>query len=293
MKPGAALALVLAVSGLTWAPATPSHAASDPSQPAVLASRSAFTSHGLRSQVALLQPGARAVRLADSTGLLVARAWSAATGKVYYTHRWGPPGADASSADVLPEAGDSPTTAVPGASGIDISRDGTTMVYVGHDQLYVGPVSGAPAHQLTGAGGTNPRISPDGKQVLFSRDYQDGGHRSNDLFVINIDSTGLRRLTASADFDLAGAWSPDGRRILFTRASGSESDLWSMGLDHSGLRHVAHDAEYADWNDDDWITYVTHPDGERGDIALRAPGVRGAVTLLTTDGGWSATRFRE
>jgi dipeptidyl aminopeptidase/acylaminoacyl peptidase len=273
--------------------ASPATAAPTAPQPQVLASRLSFGDNRTRSVVAFVDAAGARTRLAESTGFLYARAWSATTGKVYFSHSWGPIGADATEVDAMASGG-APSAVVHGASNIDISRDGAMMVYVGHDQLYIGPVAGGPVHQLTGAGGINPRISPDGTKVLFSREYRTASKASLDLFVIGTDGTGLRRLTASDDFDLAGTWSPDGTRVLFSRSSRAGWDLWAMGLDHSGLRHVAHDAAFADWNSEGWLIYLTHiGPGDGGDLAIRSPGVPGVEKVLTTDGGWSATRFRQ
>jgi dipeptidyl aminopeptidase/acylaminoacyl peptidase len=288
------LALVLVLTGFAGGgmPVAPATAAPPAPRPQVVGSRLSVSDNGPRSVVAIVDATGVRTRLAESTGRLYARAWSAATGKVYFSHAWGPIGADASEVDAMAPGGP-PSAVVKGAANIDISRDGVTMVYVGHDQLYIGPVDGGPVRQLTGAGGTNPRISPDGTQVLFSRVYRTASKASLDLFVVGTDGKGLRRLTASDDFDLAGTWSPDGTRVLFTRSSGAETDLWAMGLDHSRLRHVAHDAALADWASDGWLTYLTHVGpGGSGDLAIRSPGIPGIEKVLTTDGGWNATRFR-
>ena len=61
-----------------------------------------------------------------------------------------------------------------------------------------------------------PDVSPDGRRVVFSHEA-DG---DVELYVINLDGTGLTRLTFDPGrFDGAAHWSPDGRRIVFARQS--------------------------------------------------------------------------
>ena len=56
------------------------------------------------------------------------------------------------------------------------------------------------------------RWSPDGKQVAFSSDRNGGGQ----VWVANVDGTGLRQITFSTDPEMATGfpvWSPDGKRL--------------------------------------------------------------------------------
>src|SRR5467141_3709188 len=67
----------------------------------------------------------------------------------------------------------------------------------------------------------NPTWSPDAKQIAFSA--QVGG--VTDLFVYELDSGELRRLTNDAYADLEPAWSPDGSLIAFV------TDRFTTSLD--------------------------------------------------------------
>jgi Tol biopolymer transport system component len=66
-----------------------------------------------------------------------------------------------------------------------------------------------------------PTWSPDGQQLVFVG--FDGG--LSDLFVINRDGNGLRRLTHDKYADLLPAWSPDGKTIAFTTDRGGSTDF--------------------------------------------------------------------
>lgn len=73
---------------------------------------------------------------------------------------------------------------------------------------------------------TEPRFSPDGSQLVFTRFRGVGSHAeterfrgdSSALFTVNVDGTGLRRITGWG-LDVGQAdWSPDGRLLVFETA---------------------------------------------------------------------------
>ena len=66
-----------------------------------------------------------------------------------------------------------------------------------------------------------PSWSNDGTKLVFTG--FDGG--LSDLFVINRDGTGLRRLTNDKYADLQPTWSPDGKTIAFTTDRGGQTDF--------------------------------------------------------------------
>src|SRR6266513_2202429 len=66
-----------------------------------------------------------------------------------------------------------------------------------------------------------PALTPDGKAIAFSG-FSNG---FTDLFIINRDGTGLRRLTNDKYADLHPSWSPDGKTIAFVTDSGGETDF--------------------------------------------------------------------
>jgi Tol biopolymer transport system component len=66
-----------------------------------------------------------------------------------------------------------------------------------------------------------PSWSPDGRQLVFTG--FDGG--LSDLYIVNRDGTGLRRLTNDKYADLHPAWSPDGKTIAFVTDRGSDTDF--------------------------------------------------------------------
>jgi Tol biopolymer transport system component len=59
----------------------------------------------------------------------------------------------------------------------------------------------------------NPKLSPDGKQILFTLPPW----RKGELMVINLDGSGLRKLLADPPrpVNMYGEWSPDGKWIVY------------------------------------------------------------------------------
>ena len=66
-------------------------------------------------------------------------------------------------------------------------------------------------------GVSNPSISPDGRQVVFSREWVDklkDQSRSN-LWIVDVDGGRVRELTRGSWRDSAPVWAPDSKRIAF------------------------------------------------------------------------------
>src|SRR5262245_50140687 len=71
--------------------------------------------------------------------------------------------------------------------------------------------------------------SPDGRRIVFtSHPVTDDRQRSNqaEIYVINVDGTGLTRLTFNGEEERAPSWSPDGSRIVYMcRIGGGAADF--------------------------------------------------------------------
>ena len=135
-----------------------------------------------------------------------------------------------------------------------------------------------------------PDWSPDGRKLVFAKRLERSGApcrpagRCNDeIYVINADGTGLRRLTRNAVPDGHPVWSPDGRRIAFLRwRDGPTANIYVMNADGSGQRKLTQtprrQGELA-WS----------PDGEK--IAFSAPaGHLGAADIFVINADGSGLR---
>src|SRR5580698_3918293 len=64
---------------------------------------------------------------------------------------------------------------------------------------------------------SDPRISPDGKRIVYVRHFADvmTDNRYENLWLINFDGTDNRPLTSGNFNDTSPQWSPSGDRILY------------------------------------------------------------------------------
>ena len=116
-----------------------------------------------------------------------------------------------------------------------------------------------------------PTWSPDKSRIAFMRQTTPQGEdRYGDIYVINSDGTGLRRLTRGGDHH-SPDWSPSGDTIIF---DGFGSGLQTVGLAGGEVRVVLNDsiADRPDWS----------PDGSQ--VAFHRPGDPGELFVMNADG---------
>ena len=83
-----------------------------------------------------------------------------------------------------------------------------------------------------------PAWSPDGTRLAFTS-AREGNY---DVFVVNADGSGLRRLTSdplpATYADRTPAWSPDGARLAFASDRDGGTQIWTMRADGTDPRQV-------------------------------------------------------
>jgi Tol biopolymer transport system component len=98
----------------------------------------------------------------------------------------------------------------------------------------------------------DPAWSPNGRLIAFSSKRSG----SFDIFVMNADGTGTRRLTSTRDDEANPTWSPDGKRLGFDRGR----DIYAVNANGTDLLRITDDSAAdteAAWSPDgSWIAYV-------------------------------------
>jgi Tol biopolymer transport system component len=72
-----------------------------------------------------------------------------------------------------------------------------------------------------------PTLSPDGRQVAFSWDGENGDNE--DIYVVIVGSDSPLRITSDAARDVSPAWKPDGTQIAFARLDGRRAVISVVG----------------------------------------------------------------
>ena len=155
------------------------------------------------------------------------------------------------------------------------SPDGRT-IYVGR---YLISTDGSGARKL-------PYIpwtavwSPNGRQIAFVGNRPRGGpcpcKDNSDIYVMNADGSGTRRLTHHAGYNAEPAWSPDGRKIAFRSTRDGNREIYVMNADGSKQRNLTRNPAKdvrPSWSPDGRrIAFVSDRDGRLEAHVMNADG---------------------
>jgi Tol biopolymer transport system component len=142
--------------------------------------------------------------------------------------------------------------------------------------------------------GSEAVTRPTGKLLVCSdrADSADVTGSSRDVYVMNTDGTGIARLTDAFGEDCDAAWSPNGKRIVFTsyRNHPEESGLWNGELyvmNADGSQETRLTANEVDDGQPTWspdgrrIAFVRRPDMLTEDLYVMNADGRGVTRLST------------
>jgi Ca2+-binding RTX toxin-like protein len=133
-------------------------------------------------------------------------------------------------------------------SHLSWSPDGKSIVFqtyyydyeTGRELTGLWIAQGASAHPLLLGSDNDPAWSPDGTRIAFDGSRDDPGNQ--DVYVMNADGTGVRRLTSDLADDSHPAWAPDGSAIAFQseRDGKRNPQIYTMAPDGSNVRRLTY-----------------------------------------------------
>jgi Tol biopolymer transport system component/imidazolonepropionase-like amidohydrolase len=121
---------------------------------------------------------------------------------------------------------------------VDVSPDGTTIVFDLLGDIYSVPIAGGEGRALTSgpAFDTHPRFSPDGRTIAFTSDR--GGIEN--VWLMDADGKNPRALTSEKDaYVRSAAWTPDGQYLIARKEDGKRAgippvELWMYHREGGG-----------------------------------------------------------
>lgn len=169
--------------------------------------------------------------------------------------------------------------------GLDLSADGSKIVFTGvpvgepSSALFIANIDGSGLERIPTPGlivGPEPDISPDNDRVVFK-----GASSTFDLYIVELETATITRLTNDGLVEGEPAWSPDGTSIAFSRtdtvfgpprpgAPPTNLDIFTIGPDGDGLTRLT---TSTDWD----YRPAWSPTGER------LAWVRESLTTPDTD----------
>jgi Tol biopolymer transport system component len=182
------------------------------------------------------------------------------------------------------------------------SPDGSRIAFAAHDgsgqRLFIVNADGSDVRPITDADRywvTGGAWSPDGTRIGFTASlFDDKGELvSSDIFTVRPDGSDLVNVTqspAAKDDEVGPTWSPDGKRIAFTKTSGRGRVLVVRNLAEGTERTITegHVDESPAWSPDGTVIAFDRSPLEGGgfDVWLVRPDGSG-LTRLTRDGGFN------
>lgn len=136
-----------------------------------------------------------------------------------------------------------------------LSPDGQSLAFSYQDDLWVVPAAGGEARRITvnPASDTTPRWLPDGKTIVFTSNR----HGSLDLFSVQSDGTGLKRLNMDGSNEYLTSVAADGKTLLGYTTAWGRINVFAMPVQGGELIQLTgHPLELA------FFPYPS-PDGQR------------------------------
>ncbi len=126
--------------------------------------------------------------------------------------------------------------------------DGRRIAYVsfqreGRPAIYIRDLTTNTVQQVTDYRGSlngAPAFSPDGNHLAMVLS-KDG---SPDIYVLNLETRRLRRITRHYAIDTEPSWTPDGEKLIFTSDRGGQPQIYMMTLANLSIERLTFEGDY-------------------------------------------------
>lgn len=174
-------------------------------------------------------------------------------------------------------------TEIPPATGRIIfasNRDGQNN----QTDLYMSSPDGLEITRLTTDAsvdeGSTPRLSPDGTRVVFTSTIND----NTDIYILDIASGIINRITDAEERDAAPSWSPNGQQLVFESFRDGNLEIYIVNADGSNPTRLTNDP--AGDSNPVWSptsNEIAFASNRFGNSDLFLLNTNGAVSTLTTN----------
>jgi Tol biopolymer transport system component len=160
----------------------------------------------------------------------------------------------------------------PDGRRIAFTSDRTSPV----SQIWVCAADGTECDQITSfsaACGT-PRWSPDGRSIAFDA----APEGETDIYVVDVESRTVSRLTSGPWHEAVPSWSHDGRYVYATSDRTGDWQVWKFAADGSGQEQVTREGGYIAFEGRDARTVYFTKEGTPGLFTRTADGRESRLT---------------
>jgi TolB protein len=139
-----------------------------------------------------------------------------------------------------------------------------TLSLGGDSEIFtIDPYAGKELARLTSSPGidVSPAWSPDGSKLAFVSERSGGPQ----IYVMNADGSGAKRVTFSGSQNTDPSWSPNGDRIAFVSRDAGHFDVFTVRTDGGGMERITQgdgDNEDPSWSPDgQYLAFSSNREG--------------------------------
>jgi dipeptidyl aminopeptidase/acylaminoacyl peptidase len=129
---------------------------------------------------------------------------------------------------------------------------------------------------------SDPQISPNGKQILYVRQFAEimSDRNLSNIWIINADGTNNRPVTTGNRSDSSPRWSPDGTKIIYASDQDGTAQIYLRWMDNgqtAKLTNLQFAAAGINWSPDGkWISFTAFVPDKPTQVASIPPAPQGA-----------------